>query len=355
MLDKIAKIDHLIKYANDGESKKRRFLDSMHIIVWLAFPWLIYMVVLALVNEINCTLANMGATLITYIVLLSIIRIVANSMENEKNNIAKRNVDFTAEEIASIFEIFLCASAFYFSCSALFGWNSIPAEMAIANLTLYVGFVVSLEDLVRKDDETEQKKKAFIVLKPFYLMNVSLKYAIICGVIFMVVSAASASIRGYQILLALILLLAIVMLIMIRVKKVRLARFGQKVSVIIEHKRVLLLQIGADYVVKEAIEKAVGVTTIELVKVVDDTIDSAKYDVVIVINYLSDNRDNMYLPELRKVQNMLAEDGVIIDPFITRRKKRSFVSAWLGIPRAKVQQYSVEDYLGIFDKQKCAI
>lgn len=178
MLDQKLRVHYFAKHTDYQESTTRKITSSASVVSRLLIPWFIYMVANAIVNEIDNTVISLGSSFVSYIILLVIIPKAPGASKTGPEGEDKGAECFTAKEIASIFEVFLCASAFYFACYALLGENSPSAEIAITNMILYVGFVVSLEDLVKKEGAT---KRWQLFIEPFRSLSIGGKHIIFAG------------------------------------------------------------------------------------------------------------------------------------------------------------------------------
>lgn len=349
MLAHKPKFYYFAKHTDYSDSTMRKISSSASVISRLFIPWLIYMAVTAIVNEIDNTVISLGASFIAYIILLVIIPKAPGVSKKGSEGVEKGAECYNAKEIACIFEVFLCASAFYFVCYALLGENSPSAEIAITNMILYVGFAVSLEDLVNKEGP---QKRWILFVEPFRRLNIRGKHVVLAGLALGLLAVVCFHKWTCIAICVLAFLFLLFVLWLDKYRTQSLRNFGKNMLPVIEKKNVLLLQVGTDYVMKKAITEVAGSDRIEENLRADAVLDTLKCDVVIVLNSMAKKHRCMYLSELRKVKSVLDENGVVIDPFITKRNKRSAARAWLGIPCAVMRWFPAEAYLRMISEEK---
>lgn len=238
----------------------------------------------------------------------------------------------------------LLINAAYLLLSGLLKDSNIAYNMCLTNLTLYIGFAVSLDDLF---DAKNFMGILSCFSSPFSKIKINKRIWLIIGtvafsiVLFQILCAYIIPLIIFYVIL-IILLLSLILLNKIR--KEKLKKFSNELVNSFEDNNVLILQIGTDYIVVKSIEKTLGAQT-AINEISQINID--KYNTVVVLNTLRKKED--YSCYLNQVSDIIEPDGVIIDPYITKQQKRCFLASWLGIPISKMgTEHSIEEYLQMF-------
>jgi len=338
------------KYVIEEEQKllKANKLANIMDILWsVILPWFSYTVVCDIFTMVSVnSLINSAISLFTYVFALLWMAVAVSKRK-------KRNEYFvlSQQEIALTVKIVLLMNILFFVILFFVGltigardWDCVTA--AIINLTLYVGFVVSLESLFGVGNICEVLKCfGAQLIKPIkQLFNEGIK------VIVLVVAVALSAIivglskcYGLELVIAMLIVIAI-LLILEKWRNNSKNIFVNELADIILEKKVLILQLGTDYIVGNAIREHFE-KDVEIIPILEPEI--LKFDVIVVLNSLSKNE---YIGKFGDLGAYLKPNGCVVDPFAIG-KKHCYIMAWYGMPRRNPQCYTAEEYMKIVNAE----
>ena len=59
---------------------------------------------------------------------------------------------------------------------------------------------------------------------------------------------------------------------------------------------------------------------------------------------------SVYLHELEKIKTLLKDGGIIVDPFVSKSKKRNYLASWFGIPNISANSFDLSEYFQMLCK-----
>lgn len=356
MMDTTTNICHLlIKHEKEAKDFYQKITSNSKLIIWLSIPCFVYLVLNIIVivfgEYFKFDIFTVLLPFIFYIIpLFSISLIYSKVISSIKKDIGYE-IEINGVNLAHIYTIFLFTIALYFffvtiaellgmdGITAIREYDWISAKMEIISLTLYVGFVVSLEDLFNKKDYS---KVCIAFLKPFVKLGIPKKYII--GGLLVIIALAFAGVLVWAWFGMMIVVFGFLGMIgfIDRHRKTCLNKFGLQIQKITKESDVLIFQLGADYIVKKHIGEFLKESEIEITEEREDFIFTHKFDTIIVLNSI--HKEDKFLYELEKIKAILKDSGTIIDPFVTNNKKRNFLASWFGIPNAYSNEFILDEY-----------
>ena len=342
----ITKIDLLSFEKENGKNNTAKFLNIGEIFWRLSIPGCLYTAFsVTVTNLLAECISNVWSTLLMLVAYVVLLFAVAWLVLAYKNNCSEESFKLEKEHITAIFDMVLLINAVYLLFSGLLKDSNIAYNMCLTNLTLYIGFAVSLDDLF-------DAKNFMGILRcfysPFSKIKLNKKIWLIIGTVAlsMVLFQKLCAYTTALIVICIILIIILLSLISLdKFRKERLSSFSSELVTLFQKNKVLLLQIGTDYVVIKSIKKALDTQT-AINEISRINID--KYNMVVVLNTLRKKED--YICYLNQISEVIEPDGVIIDPFITRQQKRSFLASWFGIPLFNYKIKATQDYSKIIDR-----
>lgn len=319
----------------------RKIIGGADLLVWLILACLVYTAVNCAITElISDSLASMFWALIAYCVLLISVSWCALSIKKKENEKFGGKYPYSSKSISAYFTLFLLCNALYFFVAGISGDDSISLSMAIINMTLYVGFAVSPEDLFAVN---KFHQALFCFVKPFRDAGITWKdWYVILTLCIVIAVVAYFSIFLIACLCALLFVI-VALFVMANIKSTQLSSFCKQMTALVTNKRVLIWEIGNDYAVSEALQEKLSVSGAKVTPNPSDA--SRKYDVIIICNHLSNKED--YLPIIAQASEIIGDDGFVIDPFVSKKKNRSHILSQLGIPNPRAEQFNLDEYLEI--------
>ena len=341
----ITKIDLLSFEKESGKNNTAKILNIGEVFWRLSIPSCLYTAFsVTITNLLAERISNVWSTLLMLVAYVVLLFAVAWLVLAYKNNCSEGIFKLEKEHITAIFDMVLLINVAYLLLSGFSRGSNIAYNMCLTNLTLYIGFAVSLDDLFDAKNYMDILRSFY---SPFSKIKLNKKTWLIIGtvavtiVLFQILCAYIIPLVIFYVILT-ILLLSLILLD--KTRKEKLKKFNYELVNLFGDNNVLILQIGTDYVVIKSIEKAIG-TQIAIKEISQSSID--KYNTVVVLNTLKKKED--YICYLNQINDIVEPDGVIIDPFITKHQKRSFLASWFGFPVSKVVKgRSVKEYLQIF-------
>ena len=342
--ESITKIDLLSFEKERGKNNTAKFSNIGEVSWRLFIPSCLYtalsVIITTVLAEYISNVLSAFLTLAAYIVLLFSVSWLVLTY---RNNCSEENFKLEKEHITAIFDIILLINAAYLLLSGLLIDSNIAYNMCLTNLTLYIGFAVSLDDLF--------DAKNFIGIlccfcSPFSKIKLNKKIWLIIGSVafyIVLIQILCAYIIPLIIFCVILIILLLSLIFFNKIRKEKLKKFSHELVNLFEDNNVLILQIGADYVVIKSIEKALN-TQMVISEISRINID--KYNTVVVLNTL--RKKEHYVDYLNQISDIIERDGVIIDPFITKQQRRSFLSAWFGIPISLTMWNSADEYIKTF-------
>lgn len=259
---------------------------------------------------------------------------------------SKKESKLKIEQIMAIIDMTLLIHATYFLVAGILKDSSISFGMALTNITLYIGFAVSLEDLL---DIKSLKDFLCCFYKPFSNIKLSKKWWLTISIFFiLIVLFLILCLYKFTLIIVCVLLIVLLLssIVLSTVRKNRLKKFADYLAAIFPENNVLILQIGADYVVIKSLIK-IWVQQYLVDDVYDPHIE--KYDMIVILNSLSNKSD--YICYFEQIKDKVKRDAIIIDPFLNKRGKKKKIAAYLGIPVSTNSKYSTEEYFEILQIQ----
>lgn len=337
----INNINLLALYEQEEKLRSRKFFNTADIIPYLMIPSLVYTLINMLVAQfIKDVLLNSFILVLSYVGLLFAVSYMILHYKNAKCN--KKNFILSGKEVSIAFSFILMLNSIYLSVQGLYKGDKSILIMLMTNIMLYVGFVVSLEDIFEI-----KRKRDFLCcfFKPFRDIGVKKSdwWKIGIGIIVIV----GYSFFSYYITAIFVVLFIVIMIFVLVLNKFRdnkLELFGNQIITEFKNKRVFILQIGADYVIMKTINKLLD-NSLPVYHSGKEAFDN-KYDVIVVLNTL--RKKEKYMSEIKKLNKCLMKNAIIIDPFVYK-KRRSFLSAWFGLPLTMQIWDSTDEYIKALD------
>lgn len=344
--ESITKIELLSFEKESGKNSTAKFLNIGEVSWRLFIPSGLYTVLSVIITTVLAEyISNTLSAFLALVAYILLLFTVSWLVLTYRSNCSEGNFKLEKEHITAIFDVVLLINAAYLLLSGLSGDSNIAYNMCLINLTLYIGFAVSLDDLF--------DAKNFIgILRCFYSPFSKIK---LNKKMWLIIGSVALSIVLFQklctyttalIIISIIFIIILLSLISLdKFRKERLSNFSSELVTLFQKNKVLLLQIGTDYVVIKSIKNALDTQT-EINEISQISVD--KYNMIIVLNTLRKKED--YICYLNQITEVIEPDGVIIDPFITRKQKRSFLASWFGIPLFNYKIKGKQNYSKIFDR-----
>ena len=281
--------------------------------------------------------------LVLYCLLLyGIYRMVRDIRNSSRKENCGKDV-FADKDLVLIINRSLLISAAYLILISIFDTPELFRTSAILYITFFVGFTISLSDIVACENDikfTECFKKtllevgfSFTKWKEIVLITLLLSIAVLIT-------------RLNEVIL-LIVLLAILLFCFL----------ASKLRMVVRHKiykAVYNASVGKNVLVLECCpDKAITIGTVSFLKsrgakhIKLDSISKAqksKYEVVILSNILSRTQDVQ--KNLKRANKYLAEDGVVIAPAcISKKKRKPGILTRLGLEQYFLEPLTKEEYV----------
>ena len=331
---------HWLEFHKDeGLLRSRKLSAALDIVICLLIPIILYSVANIVMLDVKCPPWESTLwLLLAYVIMLFL---VAISVLRHKNKcIDKSGSEFvlSSDEIACLFNYILFINALYFFIWGFNEGHEGAKVMGATNATLFVGFAISLSGLFQIQ-KYRHIYRSF--LQPFVdIKNVIGTVSALIGVVVTLLLAFCGS-NPWYVAVPIVLMMVVLFFLNMR-RKTSKELFAKRIKSLILGKRILILQLGPDYIVGKTIENLFIQNGLVITPLSQEKADTYKYDIVIVLNSLFQKK--VYLPYLDLIKNYLAVNGKIIDPFVTRRFRRSFVRAWMGMANRKPEPFSIDQY-----------
>ena len=217
----------------------------------------------------------------------------------------------------------------YFTKSQSFNYLS----WTVSSLSLYIGFVVPLEDLFKninheaiKVNRTRKFFHFFVI--PFTDLGVHKKdihkiLIIIVAVVFYVV--LTDLIIFLFVIMTIVLLIGLSIFSLIRKKLIESCCI--KMAEFFKNKDVLLVQAGTDHLITPTFKNLLKLQSVTQGLFYEQ--NPPKYDVIIIINRLPKKNDDF---DKKIYEKYLNNNGKFLEFFITNNGHKNQLAAWCGFP-----------------------
>lgn len=345
------KCHQIVNFADD-EKRLQLLINEAPIYLWLVAPWILYVILNVVISVIDIgnftdTLA-LGLSLLNYLLLL---KLVSNAYFHVKTKLIEKSAQdilIPPEKLSDISVFFLVFTAAYFGIIGLIegvqhdDWSSL--EIAFLNLTLYAGFTVSLDELF---DKEKNPALWYRLTKPFRRTKISA--SAIIGVVAIVIISVLPNLWECVLFVywALIPIFLGVMKLLLEVRRRKIRIWGNNLAILLNDKKALIYQLGTDSVVKLELEKTLTNMGVEIVDVNTSDFSISHYDTVVILNSLI--KREQALPGINALDSVLNDESIIVDPFITKRKRRCKLVAAFGLPNSTITGLSLKEYLAVIE------
>ena len=187
-----------------------------------------------------------------------------------------------------------------------------------------------------------------IFLKPIKNLGLTPKFILVGISIILAVALAGVFIWAWVGILIIIILFFGTIIVLNYRRERCLNFFALQMQKKIKDTNVLIYQLGADYVVKKSILDTLDTYESSIIEENEFSSICNKFEVILVLNSIKEK--TIYLDELLKIEPLLKDGGIIIDPFISKSKKRNYWASWFGIPNVSANAFDLSEYFQILGK-----
>ena len=256
----------------------------------------------------------------------------------------KRHEDFLLEpsQIAALFALTFLINAIYFFALYIFEQDSSMLIMTITNITLYMGFAVSLEELFNIKSIWDIGK---CFLSPFarsgFTKSDWWKFGL---TIILIVLFAFISVSNTLVFVLLIAGFLAFFIVLSKIRKRALRLFCESITPILKDESVLVWQRGNINIVSKAIKHILLDLNIPFEPLhSENDVSTQEYNTIIILNSMNSKNDDLtYIEHLNK---WITKETAIIDPFISKQMKKKNICTWLSIPNTHPQFLTLNKYL----------
>ena len=335
MSPKTDKKVEIIKVYENVKSPSTKFMSILEIIPLSLITCTIYPLAYEIISLFNLHNAITNTIMLfVYILMLWCASIFINSMRKKRKG--KDEFNLEKSEIAAVFNLMLLLN---FICLLVIGFSKKDATyltMATLSITLYVGFTISLEEVFDND----VKSKIFLqLLCPFSDLCIGMRD---WWKVFIVISFAVIYMYHPVIVLVLIVVVTAVFVLAIFYGKNNARNFGEQIIKMIHGDKITIVHIGAENAVTKAFLKTIA-KDCEISEIQEKCFQQSDHHVLIIVNTI--NNKELYLPWLKNIENGLSKNCIIIDPFISKKNKRSMLSSWFFLKPSFKKWTVMQDYI----------
>lgn len=276
----LQQIVHLLEFHKDeGLLRSRKLSAALDIVICLLIPIILYSVANIVMLDIKCP--PWESTLWLLLAYVIMLLLVAISVLRHKNKcVDKSGSEFvlSSDEIACLFIYILFMNALYFFIWGFIEGHEGAKVMGATNATLFVGFAISLSGLF-------QIQKYRHIYRPFLQPFLEIKSVIgtvpaLIGVVVTLLLAFCGS-NPWYVAVPIVLMMVVLFFLNMR-RKTSKELFAKRIKPLVLGKRILILQLGPDYIVGKTIESLLIQNGLVITQLPQEKADTYKYDIVIV-------------------------------------------------------------------------
>lgn len=326
----------ILKIVNTGDENEVKLWDRAEVFIHVFVPIIFYTALNTIIENIFRGKWGEFFPLATYTLLLFGISFFVMKYRKRRNKVFK----LTEVEIVEIVKIVLALNGTYFFFAGIRDNGGDAFAMAATNIALYLGFVISLEQLVNVKT-WKDIVKCFLNILP--KKQFSLPMLIFCFVFgFVGFYLDKLMVCILLSIISVFTVTFVVMFVLCMWRKNAINNMCEKMVHRYNNKKMLILHAGVNQVILRKVIKEI--TSIREITSLKE--NKNYYDVVVVLNTFS-GRDKK-LEIFDRIRIALKTDGIIADPFLCSHKKRSKFCAWFGIPKSLTEFNSIDEYNNLY-------
>lgn len=336
------KLYQFISPDKEGKIKTQKILNITDLYPCLMIYWIAYNILNTYIPKYFTEIVSAMLSVVMYSLLLIISSISVYRIKLKIQR--KRHKDFLLEpsQIAALFALTFLINAIYFFALYIFEQDSSMLIMTITNITLYMGFAVSLEELFNIKSIWDIGK---CFLSPFarsgFTKSDWWKFGL---TIILIVLFAFISVYNTLVFVLLIAGFLAFFIVLSKIRKRALRLFCESITPILKDESVLVWQRGNINIVSKAIKHILLDLNIPFEPLhSENDVSTQEYNTIIILNSMnSKNDDLIYIEHLNK---WITKETAIIDPFISKQMKKKNICTWLSIPNTHPQFLTLNKYL----------
>lgn len=324
----------LFKISNTEDENEIKFWNGVDVFMRVFIPIMLYSTVNIITELVFHDKWSRFVPLLTYIFLLFSISFFIMRYKNKGN----QKIKLLEIEMIEIIKLALAVNGIYFFCSGIRDDAQDAFYLAATNFSLYLGFTISLEQLL-KVKTWKDIVRCFLEVLP--KKNFTLVMLSLCSV-FGVLGICSKKTFVFVLMIIVCIFSIILLLALYAWRRREIELMCEKLVNEYSKKRILILHAGGNFAILKKIK--------EIIISLKD-IDSLKeninqYDVVVVLDtFYGEDKKKVVLDSIKM---SLKKNGLIIAPFIGKNKKRSIFRAWVGAPKHDTKFKSIEEFVKIY-------
>lgn len=336
------KLYQFISPDKEGKIKTQKMLNITDLYPCLMIYWIAYNILNTYIPKYFTEIVSAMLSVVMYSLLLIISSISVYRIKLKIQR--KRHEDFLLEpsQIAALFALTFLINAIYFFALYIFEQDSSMLIMTITNITLYIGFAVSLEELFNIKSIWDIGK---CFLSPFtrsgFTKSDWWKFGLI---IILIVLSAFISVYNTLVFVLLVAGFLAFFIVLSKIRKRALRLFCENITPILKDESVLVWQKGNINIVSKAIKHILLDLNIPFEPLYSENdVSTQEYNTIIILNSMNNKNDDMTHIEYLNKWSM--KETVIIDPFMSKQMKKKNICSWLSIPNTKPLQFTLNHYL----------
>ncbi len=393
---------HQVINCEDEEKRQQLFIFESPIYFVLYIPFVVYILINVLISSLSSIgikfltdTSGLGFSLLNYLFLLKMVSFVHSHIKAKLVEKCAQDILISPEKLSDFSVLSLAYMAVYWGILGLIeGYRDgdwVSLEVSFLTITLYVGFTISLSDLF---DNQQCPSLWHGLAMPFRRTRISFSVAVASLVFLIAVLAEnlwsflifiywiiislwhglampfrrtrisfSVAVASLVFLIAvlaenlwsflifiywiIIMIFLVVMVLLIKNNARRLPIWANDLAIFLKDKKTLIYQFGTDSAMKHKLEAALEKMGIKIVNINIGDLSTPTYDTVIILNSLIKSEQTLSL--IKDLDSILNDESVIVDPFITRRKRRCKLAAALGFPYSTITGVSLKEHLTIIE------
>ena len=355
MKNEVLTLCHQVINCEDEEKRQQLFIFESPIYFVLYIPFVVYILINVLISSVSSIgikfltdTSGLGFSLLNYLFLLKMVSFVHSHIKAKLVEKCAQDILISPEKLSDFSVLSLAYMAVYWGILGLIeGYRDgdwVSLEVSFLTLTLYVGFTISLSDLF---DNQQCPSLWHGLAMPFRRTRISFSVAVASLVFLIAVLAENLWSFLIFIYWIIILIFLVVMVLLIKNNARRLPIWANDLAIFLKDKKTLIYQFGTDSAMKHKLEAALEKMGIKIVNINIGDLSTPTYDTVIILNSLIKSEQTLSL--IKDLDSVLNDESVIVDPFITRRKRRCKLAAALGFPYSTITGVSLKEYLTIIE------
>ncbi len=346
---------HQVINCEDEEKRQQLFIFESPIYFVLYIPFVVYILINVLISSLSSIgikfltdTSGLGFSLLNYLFLLKMVSFVHSHIKAKLVEKCAQDILISPEKLSDFSVLSLAYMAVYWGILGLIeGYRDgdwVSLEVSFLTITLYVGFTISLSDLF---DNQQCPSLWHGLAMPFRRTRISFSVAVASLVFLIAVLAENLWSFLIFIYWIIIMIFLVVMVLLIKNNARRLPIWANDLAIFLKDKKTLIYQFGTDSAMKHKLEAALEKMGIKIVNINIGDLSTPTYDTVIILNSLIKSEQTLSL--IKDLDSILNDESVIVDPFITRRKRRCKLAAALGFPYSTITGVSLKEHLTIIE------